>query len=74
LILLSPPQTRQEPCVETVWAEEGDEPEDPATPLVLARVLARWMARSPDELRRQLEDERQLDDLLRRRADAETAR
>jgi transposase-like protein len=58
--LESPESVPAFPRVETVFAEGGDVPEDPAADL----VYARWMARSPTELERQLQDERHLRRLL----------
>jgi hypothetical protein len=48
------PSGPSKPGIEVVWTENGEEPEDPMSPL----TYARWMARSPEELERQIEDMR----------------
>jgi transposase-like protein len=60
-----PPESA-DPRVEVAWADDGEnpEPDDPAD----LRVYARWLVRSPDELRRQLEDEGRLERLQSRSA------
>jgi hypothetical protein len=66
--LQSPQTIVGSPRVETVFAEDGDEPEDPAADL----PYARWMSRAPDELKRQLADEGHLQQLLRRGGELES--
>lgn len=46
------PNAGEEWRVDVVWGEGEDEPLDPVAPI----SYARWLARSPDELTRQLDD------------------
>jgi hypothetical protein len=68
----TPFEKPQEPRVEVAWVEAGnsEEPDDPAG----LQVYARWLVRSPDELRRQLEDEVRLERLMNRGANRSAQR